>query len=78
MKSGFPDLEYDGKHPRAYSGATSEFPQSVQTSFVPVTVFSWTSCTVFEWHFTQSRDTVSGLVINACNHLISVFRQSKI
>ncbi|AFU59214.1 hypothetical protein Ngar_c22860 [Candidatus Nitrososphaera gargensis Ga9.2] len=42
---------------------TSEYPQSVQTSFVPATVFSRTSCTVFEWHLMHSLDTVSGLGI---------------
>jgi hypothetical protein len=52
------------------TGATSEFPQSVQISFVPVTVLSWTSCTVFEWHLTHSLDTVSGFVISACGHPI--------
>jgi hypothetical protein len=40
---------------------TTECPQSVQTSFMPATVFSRTSWTVFEWHFVHSLDTVSGL-----------------
>ena len=38
-----------------------ELPQSVQTSFVPAMVFSRTSWTVFEWHFVQSLEIVSGL-----------------
>jgi hypothetical protein len=36
-------------------------PQSVQTSFMPATVFSRTSWTVFEWHLVHSLDSVSGL-----------------
>jgi len=40
---------------------TSDCPQSVQTSFMPATVFSRTSWTVFEWHFVHSLETVSGL-----------------
>ena len=42
----------------------SEYPQSVQTSFIPATVFSRTSWTVFEWHFMHSLETVSGLGIS--------------
>ena len=38
-------------------------PQSVQTSFVPATVFSRTSWTVFEWHLVHSLDSVSGFGI---------------
>ena len=38
-------------------------PQSVQTNFVPATVFSRTSCTVFEWHLVHSLDSVSGFGI---------------
>jgi hypothetical protein len=47
----------------------SECPQSVHTSFVPATVFSRTSWTVFEWHFTHSLETVSGLVMG---HIVMV------
>jgi hypothetical protein len=52
---------------------TIEWPQSVQTSFMPATVFSRTSWTVFEWHFVHSLDTVSGLGM-----LASMYRQCKI
>jgi hypothetical protein len=47
----------------------SECPQSVHTSFVPATVFSRTSWTVFEWHFMHSLETVSGLVMG---HIVMV------
>jgi hypothetical protein len=49
-------------HNKLYSDvAVKACPQSVQTSFMPAAVLSRTSCTVFEWHFVHSLDTVSGL-----------------
>jgi hypothetical protein len=51
----------------------NEFPQSVHTSFMPATVFSRNSWIVFEWHFVQSLDTVSGLGM-----LGALYEQSKI
>lgn len=63
MRVVFPLFFNDNKAQVSSFVTTCENPQSVHTTFVPATVLSRTSCTVFVWHFMQSLFTVSGFAI---------------